>query len=118
MEKEHNLWFVNAPHPASAGLPPGKATIYTTAAPMTWGKPGLGASIIATLPGEPDKIAIFTYEKGATMDYESIAPARRLCFPLDDRTFPSLNPCGMALFDAGVAWSVGTNSDNGIRFTP
>ena len=106
VEKEHNLWFVNAPHPASAGLPSGKATIYTTAAPMTWGKPGLGASIIATLPGEPEKAAIFAYEKGATMDDDFNAPARRLFFPLDDLTFPNLNPCGLALFDAGVAWTI------------
>ncbi len=106
-EKEHNLWFVNAPHPIEAGIPAGKTTIYTTAAPMTWGKPGLGASIIATLPGEPEKAAIFAYEKGATMDYDAIAPARRLFFPLDDKTFPNLNPCGLKLFDAAIAWSIG-----------
>lgn len=106
VEIEHNLWFVNAPHPASAGLPPGKATVYTKAAPMTWGKPGLGASNIATLPGEPNKVVIFTYEKGATMDDESIAPARRVFWGLDDRTFSDLNACGLALFDADVAWTL------------
>lgn len=107
VEKEHNLWFVNAPHPVEGGIPAGKTTIYTTAAPMTWGKPGLGASIIATLPGEPEKAAIFAYEKGATMDYDFLAPARRLFFPLDDRTFPNLNPCGLNVFDAAINWTVG-----------
>lgn len=107
VEKEHNLWFVNAPHPAEGGIPAGKTTIYTTAAPMTWGKPGLGASIIATLPGEPEKAAIFAYEKGATMDYDFPAPARRLFFPLDDRTFPNLNPCGLKVFDASLSWTLG-----------
>ena len=107
VEKEHKLWFVSSPHPASPGLPAGKATIYKTAAPMSWGKPGLGASIIATLPGEPEKVAVFTYEQGATMDDEFLAPARRLSFPLYDRTFTNLNPCGMALFDAGIAWTIG-----------
>lgn len=104
-EQEHNLWMVNAPHPASGGLPPGLFTLYTKAAPMTWGKPGLGASILATLPGEPDKVAAFSYEKGATMDDESIAPERRLFFPLDDRTFTNLNSCGLVFFDSAVAWT-------------
>ncbi len=74
---------------------------------MSWGKPGLGAITIATVYGQPDKAAIFAYEKGATMDYETLAPARRVMFFLDNDTFTNLSPAGVALFDAAVDWAAG-----------
>ncbi|MBO9535513.1 hypothetical protein [Herbaspirillum sp.] len=105
-EKERYVWLVNAPHPMAAGLPAGVINVYEKPAPMNWGKPGLGASIIATLYGHPDKAVIFGYEKGATMDYESLAPARRVMFFLDNETFPNLSASGLKLFDAAVDWAV------------
>ncbi|AEG69859.1 lipoprotein [Ralstonia solanacearum Po82] len=105
VDKEHYLWMVNAPHPLSAGLPAGVAVGYAKDAPMGWGKPGLGASIIATVSGDPAKAVIFGYEKGATMDYETLAPARRVFFFLDNETFPNLAPAGRKLFDAAIDWA-------------
>lgn len=107
VEGEHYIWLVNAPHPLSAGLPAGINSVYRKDQPMGWGKPGLGASIIATMPGQPDKAIIFGYEKGATMDYDFIAPARRAMLFLDNRTFPLLKENGKQLFDAAVKWSLG-----------
>ncbi len=106
VEKNRYLWLVNAPHPLSAGLPSGLLNVYKRGASMNWGKPGLGATIIATLPGEPNKVAEFAYEKGATMDYENIAPARRVFIFLDNTTFTNLNDAGIKLFDAATAWSL------------
>jgi hypothetical protein len=108
VEKERYLWLVNAPHPASAGLPAGVANVVRKQAPMSWGKPGLGASIIATIYGQPEKAAIFTYEKGATMDYEALAPARRAMFFMDNDSFPNLSATGIKLFDSAVDWAAGT----------
>lgn len=105
--KERYVWLVNAPHPIAAGLPAGAINVYDRQAGMSWGKPGLGASIIATLYGQPEKAAIFAYEKGATMDYESLAPARRVMFFLDNDTFSNLAAPGRQLFDAAVDWAVG-----------
>ena len=105
-DKQHALWLVNAPHPLAAGLPAGIVNVYVKNAPMNWGKPGLGASIIATLAGEPEKVAIFGYEKGATMDYEMLAPARRVMFFLDNETFDNLTPEGCKLFDAAIDWAL------------
>jgi len=106
-EKERYLWLVNAPHPIAAGLPAGVTNVYVKQAAMSWGKPGLGATTIATLYGQPEKAAIFAYEKGATMDYESLAPARRVMFFLNNDTFGNLSPAGSSLFDAAVDWAVG-----------
>ncbi|AIO70831.1 hypothetical protein [Burkholderia oklahomensis] len=105
--KERHLWLVNAPHPIAAGLPAGTTNVYGRQAGMSWGKPGLGASIVATVYGEPDRAAIFAYEKGATMDYETLAPARRVMFFLTNDTFGNLSPEGVALFDAAVDWAAG-----------
>lgn len=105
--KERYLWLVNAPHPVSAGLPAGAANVYGKQAPMSRGKPGLGAITIATVYGQPDKAAIFAYGEDATMDYEALAPARRVMFFLDNDTFANLSPAGIALFDAAIDWAAG-----------
>ena len=106
VEKERYLWLVNAPHPLSAHLPAGTRNVYKAQAPMSWGKPGLGATIIATIYGQPEKVAIWGYEKGATMDYESLAPAKRLMFFLNNETFSNLSEDGLKLFDAAIQWSL------------
>ncbi|MCA1326289.1 hypothetical protein LBW87_19350 [Herbaspirillum seropedicae] len=109
VEKERYAWLVNAPHPLAAGLPAGVVNVYEKPAAMNWGRPGLGASVIATVYGQPDKSIIFGYEKGATMDYESLAPARRVMFFLDNETFTNLSGSGLKLFDAAVDWALGSN---------
>jgi hypothetical protein len=110
-QKERYLWLVNAPHPMAAGLPAGVTNVYGRQAAMSWGKPGLGAAIIATLYGQPEKAAIFAYEKGATMDYESLAPARRVMFFLNNDTFGNLSAAGASLFDAAVDWAAAPASN-------
>ncbi len=104
-EKERYLWIVNAPQPMAAGLPAGVANVYAKQAPMSWGRPGLGATIIATIYGQPEKPAIWGYETGATMDYETLAPARRVMFFLGNDGFANLSPAGLKLFDAAVDWA-------------
>lgn len=104
--KERYLWIVNAPQTMAAHLPAGIANVYKRQAPMSWGKPGLGATIIATLYGQPEKVAIFAYEKGATMDYESLAPEKRVMLFLNNQSFDNLRPEGLALFDAAVQWAL------------
>jgi len=68
---------------------------------------------IATLTGEPEKATIFGYERGATMDYDFLAPARRAFVFLDNDTFGNLMPAGLALFDAAVRWSVADPASHG-----
>ncbi|MDB6168018.1 MAG: hypothetical protein JWM88_882 [Verrucomicrobia bacterium] len=97
------IYLVNAPHPMAGGLRPGIIQLLESHEEMNWGLPGPGATIIATIAGEPKKIAIFGYEKGATMEGENIAPARRVGFAL--RTFSGLAPDGVKLFDAALKWA-------------
>jgi hypothetical protein len=100
------MQLYNAPHPLSAGLSAGKHELLRTPAPINWGRPGLGATIIATLPDQPEKVTIFSYEKGATMEYDYTAPARRLAFFANRNYFDNLTPDGLALFDAAFLWAV------------
>ena len=102
------IWMVNAPHPLAGGLPNGLLSPFADSVKkINWGKPGLGAAIIATLPGEPTKAVIFGYEPGAIMDYDFPAPARRVMFFLHNTTFDNLNASGLKLFDAAVLWAAG-----------
>lgn len=114
VEKEHYIRIVNAPHPLAAGLPAGKTYVYPRDVAMGWGTPARSAAVIATLPGEPDKAVVFGYEAGATMDYDFIAPARRVALFLDNQTFEQLSPQGVLLFDAAVDWAVGQRAKRAL----
>lgn len=103
------IWVVNAPHPLAAGLAPGLQNVLNDEHfKMNWGRPGLGAVTIATLRGEPEKAAVFGYERGATMNGEFLAPARRVSFFVWQDCFEALRPEGLALFRAAVLWAVTT----------
>jgi hypothetical protein len=108
---------VNVQHPLSAGLPAGiLVKVCRNGSPPTtwcerigWGRPGPGALVAATVPGEPEKAAVFAYEKGATMPSGILAPARRVALTFFGKAnFDNLNPDGLALFDAGIRWAAGT----------
>lgn len=99
------LWLVNAPHPLAGGLAAGMVNIVKKGCPINWGRPGPGATVIATFPGELDKSPLFAYEKGATMEGDNLAPARRVFLFLDGGMFPNLNDAGLKLFDAAVVWA-------------
>ena len=105
VDAEHYAWLVNAPHPLQGKLTAGEHAIYERDQTFGWGRPGLGASIIATLPGQPEKAVLFGYERGATMDYDFTAPARRVFVPLGNTSFDKLNAEGLQLFDAAVQWA-------------
>jgi hypothetical protein len=105
------LQLFNAPHPLSAGLSAGRHEVLRHSAPINWGRPGLGATIIATMPEQPDKVMIFSYEKGATMEYDYTAPARRVGFFANRDYFENLTPEGLALFDAIFIWAVSPVQD-------
>jgi hypothetical protein len=106
-EEQRFMWLVNAPHPLAAGLTAGIQNVLDDEhCKMNWGKPGLGAATIATIRGDPEKATIFSYERGATMNGEFLAPARRVSFFLWQDTFDHLRPEGLALFRAAVLWAV------------
>lgn len=97
--------LINAPHPLAAGLPAGPVRIFQEEATVGFGRPGTGAAVIATVAGQPDKAACFAYEKGATMDYDFTAPARRVYFPIDFDAFDRLSESGLKIFDATLCWA-------------
>lgn len=105
LETGHYFWLVRAPHPMAAGVPAGLGTWTEARTPVGWGKPGLGADIIMTWPGEPDKATLFGYEAGATMDHDHLAPARRVFIGMDNNSFDRMTDTGRKLFDAAIAWA-------------
>jgi hypothetical protein len=105
METGHYIWLVRASHPMAAGIPAGLGTWTEARTPAGWGKPGLGADIIMTWPGEPDKATLFGYEAGATMDYDFLAPSRRVFIGMENNSFTRMTGTGRKLFDAAIGWA-------------
>jgi len=115
LQKEHYVSVVNAPSPIAGGVPAGKRWVYPRDDEMGWGRPGPGATVIATVPGEPSHAVVFAYEKGSTMDYDFIAPARRVALFLGNRSFEKLSSDGQTLFDAATDWALGQPSSPAAR---
>ncbi|MDF3839742.1 hypothetical protein P3W85_43425 [Cupriavidus basilensis] len=108
----------------AAGLPQGIFAPLTFSAGETdpsWGKPTLAADISVYFEGDPDKAAVFSYEKGSLMAHETPAPARRVGLFLGDNSFSVLTDAtgpaaqdpksrdwfaGRKVFDAALRWAV------------
>jgi len=101
------LTFVGT-HALAGGLH-GDVDVYAKSQEFFWGTPGPAALRIAHVPGQPDHVTFFAYEKGSVMD-GLVAPARRVQFfhathspdPIDPNLY--LNATGLKLLDATIAW--------------
>lgn len=117
-------YCVNATNPIAraAGLPAQMfGTMYLQPLETCWGRPGPAAQVVAIFEGNPNKAAVFTYEKGATLEHGGTAPARRAGFYLGRNDFHLLTAAygraaqdpnertwyvGLKLFDATVRWAL------------
>ena len=88
---------------ALVGTATGTVTFTTAPGELGWGAPAASALKGANMVGNPDHVVIFGYEKGAQM-VGMVAPARRAGFATREGLAANLNPTGVALFDAALAW--------------
>jgi hypothetical protein len=105
-----DIEIVTATHEMAAGLT-GVVTVAPNTTDFSWGVPGPGAVVIAktTDGSDPAHAVIYGYDKDATLiDGTTKAPARRVHFMMTDATFSNLNADGKKLFDAAVAWALGS----------
>jgi len=105
---ENYLNIVGSWNPMAAGLPAGLVKFTNERGTIKWARPAPDAITIAVLPDDAQQRAIFGYDKGAVMDRDLVAPARRVLFALDNPAFDDLTPQGLALFDAAILWAIGT----------
>ncbi|MDA1274912.1 MAG: hypothetical protein O2960_12830 [Verrucomicrobia bacterium] len=100
--------IVNADHPLAGGLPKGRIQVYSNPDIMSWGYPEVNAKnaiIVGLVGGDPLRVGLFGYEKGATLfDGFSTAAERRVMFFFNNDMGPNVNPAGFHLFDSSVAW--------------
>ncbi|MFC5582669.1 hypothetical protein [Rhodanobacter terrae] len=95
-------------------------TLYLEPGSVGWGNPGPGATVIADFEGKPQRAAVFTYEREASLADGATAPARRVGFYLADGNFhlltdvhgPAANDpqvrrwaIGLKLFDEAIRWA-------------
>jgi hypothetical protein len=98
------LTITDTANPLAAGLT-SPATINTAATATTWGKPTAAAQKVATIPGQPDQVAIFAYPSGAMMN-NLVAPAKRIALFVSEPMAMTMNDNGLKLFDAAVDWAL------------
>lgn len=103
---QSQLNIVAANHPLAAGLGAGLKA-YSNGGDASWGVPGPGATVVATIADDPSRAALYVYEQGANLFDGTKAPAKRIHFPAGDNTFLALNADGLKLFDAAVNYATG-----------
>jgi len=96
-------------------------TFYLLQTEVTWGRPSMGGTVVASIEGDDGEGALFTYERGASMYNGAVAPARRVGFFLSSNNFHLLSAAygpgqtdprtkewyvGLKLFDASLRWAV------------
>ena len=94
-------------HAMAGGLSVGTVRMYERPGLITWSIPAPGATIVATIPDQPQSAAIYGYEKGVAMANGLPAPARRALFPVDFNRFHELSSDGLALYRGVLLWSLG-----------
>lgn len=87
------------------GTASGTLSISSKPGELGWGTPAPSALRGATLPGEPDRLVVFGYEKGAQMT-SMAAPARRAGFAIREQLAANLNADGIKLFDSILEWVI------------
>ena len=95
---------VEAPGNAMAGGRSGSVRFLTSRDAVSWGKPGSGARVVATVGG---KAAMFVYRSGRTLANGNAAPGCRLSFPLAATAPTRHSADGWAMFDATTAYAAG-----------
>lgn len=104
VEGQTVLNIVFPEHPISAGHT-GEVTVTSQEATFYYGELPDGATAIATIQGDEDKAAVFSYDTDDMMNGMP-APAKRVGFFLHEETFSSLNDNGLAMFKAAVEWAL------------
>lgn len=104
---EQYIKIMRPGHRMAAGFDAGLVKIYRERGLITWSIPAPGASIIATIPNQPQSAAIYGYDAGVTMAHDAIAPARRVLFPVDFSRFHQLTEDGLKLYSGVLLWSLG-----------
>lgn len=107
-KKNSPILLVNAPHPMQGGLPNGMVAAHKgKTASLHWGRPAGGATVIATVAGEPEKATILGFERGAMMGGGLDAPGRRVILFVNTDTFGELSPEGLKLVNCALIWAAG-----------
>jgi len=87
------------------GMASGTLAISSKPGELGWGTPSASAIKGATLSGNPARLVVFGYEKGAQMT-SMAAPARRAGFAIREQLAANLNPDGIKLFDSILEWVI------------
>jgi hypothetical protein len=96
---------IDAAGSALVGAATGTLTISSKPGELGWATPAAAALKGATLPGDPSRVVVFGYEKGAQMA-TLIAPERRAGFAIRETLAANLNADGLKLFDSILEWVI------------
>ncbi|MFC0210861.1 hypothetical protein ACFFK0_00100 [Paenibacillus chartarius] len=96
-------------HPLAAGLK-GEVAVYKNNGKLGYGVPGKDAIVIATVPGDEKKAAVFAYEKGASNINNEKVPARQVFFYFTAGEESNQTDEGLKLLDAAVQWAAQNGS--------
>jgi hypothetical protein len=104
-ERKRHIAIAEEGHPLAGGFA-GNVELLGATMPLGWGTPGPGAARVAVMRDDPERAAIFAYDRDAPMlPPATRAPARRIGFFLHPTSARFLHDRAWKLFDAAVKWA-------------
>jgi hypothetical protein len=101
---QNQLAIVGSSHPLAGGLS-GTVTFAPAAGTINFGVPPVNAVRVAAVVSNPNRAAVFGYEKVIGLQGGSSSAGRRVGMYLFDSTAANLTREGWTLFDAAVSWA-------------
>jgi hypothetical protein len=103
----NSINIVDADHPIMAGLAAGPTTVLSSLDKLSYGTPGPGATVLATVPGQPNQAAVFVYEPGAEMSSGLLAPACRTSVFANYSSPTTLTSAGATMLTNALDFTLG-----------
>jgi len=100
----NNTITVVEPAHGAAGGQVGRTILSSELQKVSWGKPTLSASIVATMPADKERATVFAYEKGDAL-IRGNAAGKRIGICLSDYTALTMTQEGWDVFDGAVHWA-------------
>jgi len=101
----------DAAHPIVGGLPAGPVQIYESSGTLQWGIPVPSATVVATMPSEPEQATLYVFDAGAELGEGTTAPARRAFYTIHSSATTNLTDTGTVLLANIVLWATGRESE-------
>jgi len=96
----------SAAHSLTSGLATGSTVVYSEASKLSYGTPSDDATVLATVPGRPDRAVWFVYDPGDELANGTTSLSCRIALFMDYRGGQNLSETGLDLISRSIEYAL------------